>query len=450
LHQIESGVYINDIMSRVKLQLALDFLELDRAILVAKSSVPEGVDYIEAGTPLIKSEGLDAVRELKKLFPEKKIIADMKTMDAGKIEAEAAAKSGAGAITVCGTASLSTITECVETGIQYGVDIIIDLIGVEEIEGFIRNIKDIGVSWLSLHCPIDAQMLGLDPLKNLKRIRGLTDLPIAVAGGLNSETAAYAAEAGADIIIVGGAITKAKDPKNATIEIRRAIDTCKPVESALFKRKTLEGIREILMQVSTCNISDGAHRLPCLYGLKPLLKDARACGPAVTVRTVPGDWAKPVEAIDVAKKGEVIVIDSGGKPPAVWGELATESAKNKGITAIIVYGAVRDTPDIKKLGIPVWYKQISSNAGDPNGLGEINCPIIISGQKIFPGDWIAADDDGVMVLPALKVVEMANRASDVLETENRIREEIRKGNTSLAKVINLIRWEKKGGSVNAG
>jgi 3-hexulose-6-phosphate synthase/6-phospho-3-hexuloisomerase len=71
-------------------------------------------------------------------------------------------------------------------------------------------------------------------------------------------------------------------------------------------------------------------------------------------------------------------------------------------------------------------------------------PITIGGQRICPGDWIVADDDGVMVLPAAKAVEMANRAADVLEAENRIRTEIREQDSTLAKVVNLKRWEKKG------
>ena len=95
----------------------------------------------------------------------------------------------------------------------------------------------------------------------------------------------------------------------------------------------------------------------------------------------------------------MIVIDAGGAPPAVWGELATESAVNKGLAGLVVYGAVRDTADIRRLKFPVWSTLTTSHAGNPHGLGEINQPIEIAGQTIMPGDWIVADDDGVMVLP---------------------------------------------------
>jgi 3-hexulose-6-phosphate synthase/6-phospho-3-hexuloisomerase len=93
----------------------------------------------------------------------------------------------------------------------------------------------------------------------------------------------------------------------------------------------------------------------------------------------------------------------------------------------------------------VWTRHVTSHAGDPHGHGEINQPIQVSGQTVCPGDWIVADDDGVMVLPKAKAVEMANRAADVLEAENRIRQEIRDGKGTLGQVINLLRWEKQGG-----
>jgi 3-hexulose-6-phosphate synthase/6-phospho-3-hexuloisomerase len=196
--------------------------------------------------------------------------------------------------------------------------------------------------------------------------------------------------------------------------------------------------------VRTSNVSDGAHRLPCLSGLRQLVPGTCACGPAVTVRTAPGDWAKPVEAIDVAEAGDVIVVDAAGQPPAVWGELATESAKNKGVAGLVVHGAVRDTIVIRELGFPVWASHVVSHAGDPSGLGEINGAITVAGQRVLPGDWIAADDDGVIVLPRGRAAELANRAAGVLEWENRVRAEIRDQRSTLAKVLNLRRWEQLG------
>ena len=437
-------------MSDIRLQVALDFVELPRALAVAAAAVAGGADIIEAGTPLIKSEGLDAVRRLREAFPGHTIVADMKTMDAGRIEAEAAAKAGANVMTVCGAASEATIRECVEAGKHYGVEVAVDLMGVADPAALAAKAGELGVAWLDLHCPIDAQMAGADPLAQLRELRSATDLTLAVAGGLNSETAAAAAQAGADVIIVGGAITKASDPQAATADIRKAIDTGQAVASEHFKRTTEADLGSVLSKVRTANISMGAHNQPCLEGIRPLIDGARAFGPAVTVQTIPGDFSKPVQAIDVAAPGSVIVIDAGGAAPAIWGELATESAKNKGLAGLVVNGAVRDVADIRRLEFPVWTKLVTSHAGEPKGHGEINCAIVIAGQRIRPGDWIVADDDGVMVLPKAQAVEMANRAADVLEAENRIREEIRRDNTTLAKVVNLLRWEKKGGGPDVG
>jgi len=431
-------------MSSVKLQVALDFVELSRALAVAEAAVAAGADVVEAGTPLIKSEGLDAVRRLRAAFPETLIVADMKTMDAGRIEAESAAKAGANILTVLGAAGETTIRECVEAGKHYGLEVAVDLLGLADPVAFAKSARELGVTWLDVHCAIDAQMTGADPLALLKDVRAATDLTLAVAGGINSETAADAVKAGADVIIVGGAITKAVDPTAATKDIRKAIDTGKAVASTHFKRSTAADIRRTLETVSTANLSDGAHRQPCLPGLKTLWTGARAVGPAVTVRTLPGDWAKPVEAIDFAGEGDVIVIDACGQPPAIWGELATESAVNKKLAGLVVHGAVRDTAEIRKLQLPVWSTHVASHAGDPHGAGSINQAITIGGQRIEPGDWIVADDDGVIVLPEARAVEMANRAADVLEAENRIRAEIRDGKSTLARVVNLKRWEKHG------
>jgi len=434
----------------VHLQVALDFLELDRALALAEAAVAGGADYIEAGTPLIKSEGLDAVRKLRARFPAHTIIADMKTMDAGRIEAEAAAKAGANVMTVCGAASMSTIRECVEAGKHYGLDVAVDLMGIDDPVALARELESTGVAWLDIHCPIDRQMEGEDPLAEVRRIRDASGLVVAVAGGINSETAPAAVSAGADVVIVGGAITKAVDPKQATADIRKALDTGQAVETELFKRATADDLREALQTLRSANISTGLHNQPCLEGIRPLWTGAFACGPAVTVRTLSGDWSKPVQAIDVAQSGEIVVIDAGGRPPAIWGELATESAVNRGLAGLVVEGAVRDTTDIRRIKFPVWSRHVTSHAGEPKGLGEINVPIIIAGQRILPGDWIVADDDGVMVLPAGKAVEMANRAADVLEAENRIRQEIRENKSTLAKVKNLQRWEKKGRTLDVG
>ena len=424
------------------LQLALDFVDLHRALEVAEKAVPAGVDWVEAGTPLIKSEGLDAVRELKRRFPGKTLVADMKIMDAGRVEVEAAAKAGAQIIDVLGTAGDATIAECVEAGKNYGAKIAVDLIAVADPVGRARQVEELGADYISVHLAIDEQMRGADPFATLQAVAQALQVPVGVAGGINSETAAQAVAHGAAYVIVGGAITKAKDPEAATREIRRALDEGVVIPTTLFKRVGPAEIRRVLQMVSAANLSDALHRGWVLEGLRPLFPGIHMVGRALTVRTYPGDWAKPVEAIDVAAPGDVLVIDAGGVGPAIWGELATHSALQKGLAGVVIDGALRDSGDIVRLRFPAFSRLVVPNAGEPRGFGEIGVPIRIGHVRVETGDWLLGDDDGVTALPQKIAVEYANRAMDVLEKENRIREDIKEGRT-LAEVTDLLRWEKK-------
>jgi 3-hexulose-6-phosphate synthase/6-phospho-3-hexuloisomerase len=426
---------------RVTLQVALDFVDLPRAILVAKEAVSGGADWVEAGTPLIKAEGLQAVRELKATFPDRTIVADMKTMDAGRVEVEYAAKAGAGVVGVLGAASDSTIKECVEAARNYGCKLIVDMVEVADPVARAKRAEELGADYIAIHTAIDQQMRGEMPFDTLRAVAEAVSIPVSAAGGINSETAAAAVEAGAAIVVVGGAIIKAQDAAAATAEIRRAIDEGVSIETTLYKRADATRVREVLEQVSTANISDAWHRQPSLPGIRALLPGAHMCGPAVTVRTYAGDWAKPVEAIDICAPGDVLVIDACDATPALWGELATHSAILKGLAGLVVWGAIRDTPEIARLEFPAFSSKVCANAGEPKGFGEINVPIVIAGQTVKPGDWIVGDDDGVMVLPREQAVELANRAMDVLEKENRLRGEIDAGKT-LSEVAYLRKWEK--------
>jgi len=250
-------------------------------------------------------------------------------------------------------------------------------------------------------------------------------------------------KAGAMIVIVGGAVIKSEDARKATAEIKKAITEGVRVETTLYKRVTEEGIREVLQKVTTADISHGNHDIPGLSGIVPVVQGVKMVGQAVTVRTYPGDFAKPVEAIDVANAGDVIVVDCGGVGPAVWGELATNSCIHKGIAGVVIDGAIRDTAQIRELKFPAFARTIVPHAGEPKGFGEINVPVVVGGVRVRPGDWVVGDDDGVVVLPRENAVEMANRAMDCLEAENRILKEIKSGRTTLGKVVELIKWEKR-------
>ena len=429
-------------MKGVVLQVALDLLNEHRALAIAKDSVLGGADWIEAGTPLIKSEGMEIIRKLRDTFPEKTLIADMKTMDTGALETEMAAKAGADIIVILAASDDITIIDAMKSARKYGSKIMVDLIGVKDKVKRAKNLEKIGVDYICTHIGIDEQMTGKKPLEVLNMIVKCTSTPIAVAGGINSETVSDIVKTGASIIIIGGAITKAKDVKKATQQIKKAIIEKKVIKSELFKKYDKSQIKEAFSHVSTPNISDAMHKTGAMQDIKPVKLGFHMVGRALTIRTIDGDWAKPIEAIDKAEKDQVLVIDVNSGRTAIWGELATWSAKIKGLAGVVIDGAIRDLDDIIKIDFPLFSKYVSSSAGEPKGLGEIGAEITCGNQTVKTGDWIIGDDSGVVVVPQEIAQEIANRALDVKEQENRIREEIKKGG-SLGTVVKVKKWEKK-------
>jgi 3-hexulose-6-phosphate synthase/6-phospho-3-hexuloisomerase len=426
------------------LQVALDLLNAERAIEIAKDTVNGGADWLEAGTPLIKSEGMNIIRQFRDQFPGKTIVADMKTMDTGALETEMAAKAGADVICLLAASDDSTIHDAVKSARKYGVKIMIDLIGTPETVKRAKELEKLGADYLCIHVGIDEQMQGKNPRHILSSLVKQTNLPIAVAGGLNSETVADMIRIGASIIIVGGAITKAKNVTQATKTIKKALTQKKSIKTDLFKKYDTTQLYQAFMLVSTPNISDAMHKQGALQGIRPIVIGFHMVGRALTIHTIDGDWAKPIEAIDKAEKGWVLVIDVRKGKTAVWGELATWSAKLKGIAGVVIDGAVRDYDDLMKIKFPIFSRYIVPNAGEPKGFGEIGAEILCGNQTVRTGDWIIGDDSGVVVVPQEIAQEIANRALDVKEQENRIREEIKSGG-SLGSVLKLKKWEKKVG-----
>jgi len=430
-----------DRMTHSTLQVALDILELHRAVRIAEEAVAGGADWIEVGTPLIKSEGMAAVRQIREAFPGRVIVADMKIADTGTVEVEMAAKAGANIVCVLADADDTVIAECVRAAHLYGVRVMADLINVADPVARARELASLGVDIVNAHVGIDQQMIGRSSVDLLRSLAGEVSIPLAVAGGLDASTAAQAVEAGADIVIVGGWIVKSGDVEGSARRIRAAIDD--PSIAPPAKRSMDEEIRALFMQVSAPNVTDAMHRKGAMSGLFPLTFGVKAVGPAVTVQSFPGDWAKPVEAIDLCKPGDVLVIyNAAATHVSPWGELATRSAINRGVAGVIIDGAARDVDDIRALKFPLFARACVPNAGEPKGFGEINAEIPCCGQTVRPGDWIVADESGAVVVPKERAYEVARRALEVKKNEERVREEIARGST-LAEVQELYKWEKK-------
>ncbi|MFH0968175.1 MAG: orotidine 5'-phosphate decarboxylase / HUMPS family protein, partial [Methanobacteriota archaeon] len=354
---------------------------------------------------------------------------------------EMAAKAGAAVVCILGSADDEVVSESVRAAAKYGVKIMADLMNESDPTGRALKLEALGVDIITVHTGIDQQMTGNNPLNVLSQVVSVVSLPVAVAGGLDATTAAEAIRLGASIVIVGGWITRSADVTVSSRKIRNAIDT---LSGDRWQQPDQENeIRQIFSSVSAPNVTDAMHRKGSMHGLYSICPGTRAVGRAVTVHTIAGDWAKPVEAIDQAQSGDMLVINNDQAIHiAPWGELATISCMNRGISGVVIDGAVRDVDDIRRMNYPTWARATVPNAGEPKGFGEINAEIRCAGQTVRPGDWIIADESGVVVVPHERAYEIARRSLEIKKTEERIRAELRQGQT-LAGVMNLLRWEKK-------
>jgi 3-hexulose-6-phosphate synthase / 6-phospho-3-hexuloisomerase len=412
---------------------------LDRSVEIAREAIMGGVDWIEIGTPLIKSEGMDAIRTMRKAFPDRTILADMKTVDTGAMEVEMAAKAGADVVIILGSADDSTVLDALRSAHKYGVRLMADLISASDPARRAVELEALGVDYVNVHIGIDQQMMGRNPVSILREISEKVSVQLAVAGGIDAKSAAQAVKAGARIVIVGGNITRSDNVTEAARKIRQSVDSPEAVE--IRDTGTIDQeIREILKEVSTSNISDAMHRKGAMKGIHPVVR-GKMVGTAITVQGFAGDWAKTVEAIDLAKEGDVIVIYNESKDIACWGGLATLSSLNKGIAGVVIEGAARDIDEIENLGLPIYTSNTVPNAGDPKGFGEINAEITCGGQTVKPGDYIVGDESGVVVIPKERAYELARRAKEVNKTEKRLFDEIRRGGT-LSEILELKKWEK--------
>ncbi len=198
----------------MKLQVALDCINKDDAIKIIEQIV-DYVDIVELGTPLIKMEGLRIIMDFKKF--EIPILADMKTMDTGFMEAEFAFNLGADLTTVCGSSDDATIKGAIDSATKRDRKIVVDLISVDNIANRAEEVMKLGADFLCVHTGIDSQQSGETPLQDLIEVLKVIDNDkIMVAGGINLENVDKIIEFNPTVIVVGSAITKAQDPVEVT------------------------------------------------------------------------------------------------------------------------------------------------------------------------------------------------------------------------------------------
>ena len=186
-------------------QVSLDLMTIEDAMPVAETAVRAGVDYLEAGTPLILGEGLRAVEALRRAFPQHPIVADLKTMDAGYLEAEMMFKAGATHVVVMGVAHPATIAGAVRAGKDYGGKVMGDIMLHPDKPACARMMQDLGVDVIIVHTGLDERNAeqGKSPVHDVPSVREAVTIPIQAVGGLSIEQAIAMPKMGAPLVVIG-------------------------------------------------------------------------------------------------------------------------------------------------------------------------------------------------------------------------------------------------------
>ncbi|HVN55779.1 MAG TPA: orotidine 5'-phosphate decarboxylase / HUMPS family protein [Anaerolineaceae bacterium] len=207
------------------LQLALDYISLPKALVMAATVAPE-VDIIEIGTPLCKAAGIQAVSAMREICPDKLILADLKTPDVGGLEATMAFDAGADMMTVIGGATLATVSQALAVARQRGKEMLMELTGVRDIFERAVEWRKIGVDRIVYHREWDAQDAGrVWTQADKDTIRKLIDMgfKLTVTGGLTMELLPFFADLPVSVLICGRGIREATDPRSAARQMREAI-----------------------------------------------------------------------------------------------------------------------------------------------------------------------------------------------------------------------------------
>lgn len=169
-------------------------------------------------------------------------------------------------------------------------------------------------------------------------------------------------------------------------------------------------------------------------GIKPVSPSFRCCGPALTVLSPAGDNLWLHRAIYMAQPGDVIIADLGGQYEAgYWGEIMTHAAMQRGIAGVVLDGCARDGSLLEELGLPIFSRGLCIRGTTKNrqAVGGINQPIRIGDVVVFPGDLVAGDRDGVVIMPRQEVADVIGMSRAREQKEAKIIEDLKAGATTL-------------------
>ena len=212
-------------------QISLDLVEIPEALQTAELALGAGVDWLEAGTPLIIAEGMNGVRALHGAFPGVPIVADLKTMDGGWLEAELMAKAGATHVVVMERAHSETVKVVVKAGQDLGIAVMGDNLGADDPVASAKRLEDLGCDFVIHHVGYDerrgAAAAGRrvpSPLDELAKVVGAVRVPVQAVGGLSVEQAMRAPEFGSPLVVLGAPLTIDADSfKTASGDLRSVL-----------------------------------------------------------------------------------------------------------------------------------------------------------------------------------------------------------------------------------
>jgi len=195
-------------------QISLDLTDVDEALATAEMALRAGVDWLEAGTPLIIAHGMLGVRRLRERFPTTPIVADLKTMDGGWLEARMMAEAGATHVVVMDRAHEETIRVVVKAGRDYNVKVMGDNLACPDMVAGARHLEDLGCDYVVHHIGYDERR-GIaaagrrmpSPLDQLREVVAAVKVPVQAVGGLTIEQAIRTPEYGAPLVVLGAPLT---------------------------------------------------------------------------------------------------------------------------------------------------------------------------------------------------------------------------------------------------
>lgn len=197
----------------------------------------------------------------------------------------------------------------------------------------------------------------------------------------------------------------------------------------------------LLENVSACQVSDAFNgisgRSGVIQSIKPI-NNQKVFGPIFTAETSSEDWGTSAMAIDDANVGDILFFKVDNDDKAIWGELASTCARDNGIKACVIYGSARDLDALLYLDFPVFASNFCPNAGSALGLGTLNESIEVEGMEINPGDFLIADESGIVVIPKELFTKTMIATLAVKIKEANIIKDIADGNT-LAEIVGLAK-----------